>query len=418
VKITEVSLVVVAANFDWNLVRIATDEGLYGWGEAFFAPGLDSAVREIGTYLIGRNPLQVEPLVHDLWQRLTASGPSGVVSHVVSALETALWDILGRYSRLPLWQLWGGALRRDIPVYVDCHAGDALESLDALLQPRQLPWQRSRSQWQPIVGQQTTAAGVYTPEAYAGQARRMVEHGYHFLKFDLDVPTPFNSVHEKRLNARQIDYLVSLMAAVREAVGPQIEIAADCHWKFLPDDAVVLARELEPLRLAWLEDPVSPDSIDGLAYVQSRTTLPILTGENYYGVQPFWTIMSHGAARLIGPDFHKCGGLSIARLIGQLADLCQIPIVPHNIASPLGTMAAAHVCGTLTNFWVLEWHGESVPFWNAMLTSGPIIKEGRIRLGDSPGLGVEPNLDTLKHYRRQTSNDEPFSNTGPGVPAG
>ncbi len=406
-KIAHVSTAVVAANFDWTIIRVETDDGTVGWGEAFFAPGLTATIRELGEFIRGRDPRSIEPIRRDMIDACSAAGVAGQVYHAISGIEAALWDILGQHLETPLWQLWGGVFRDRVEIYCDCHGGDALESLDSLLQPRHLAWDHSRSQWNAQAGTQTeTVLSEYTPEAYARKAVEQVDKGFQFLKFDLDVPNPYNhDRYNRHLSVAEVPYLAELMITVRQAVGPQVELAADCHWKFSPDASIQLARALEPARLAWLEDPVPPTNLDALKYVTDHSPVPILSGENLYGSHEFGPLFERRAVAIVAPDLQKVGGLTEGRRICHMADRYFLPVAPHNIASPIGTMAAVHVAASVPNFLALEWHAADVPFWSDMVLDSDLIVDGGIRVPSRPGLGVTPNESTLRMYAKE---NEPF----------
>lgn len=401
-KITRVTTAVLEANFDWTLIRIETDKDISGLGEAFFAPGLTGTIRELGHVIEGRDPRQVEPLVRNLLSASAASGSSGQVYHAISGIETALWDILGQHLGVPLWQLWGGKFRDSIQIYCDCHGGDALESLDSLLQPRKLEWDTSHSQWNAQAGTATPAVlEGYTPEAYVEKALKQVAAGFSFLKFDLDIPNPYSrDRYNRTLSSAEVPYLADLMIAVREAVGPNVELAADCHWKFSPESSVQLARALEPARLAWLEDPVPPQNLDALKYVHDRSPVSILSGENLYGCHEFRPLIERQAVAIVAPDFQKAGGLSEGRRISDIADRYYIPVAPHNISSPVGTMAAVHLAAAIPNFLALEWHASDVPFWPDVINEGSLIENGFIQVPSRPGLGITVNETAIRRYAR------------------
>lgn len=406
-KIVKVSTAVIEANFDWTLIRVETDSGLCGLGEAFFAPGLTATISELGKFIEGREPRAVEQLARDMTQASSAAGSGGQVYHAIAGIETALWDILGQHLQAPLWQLWGGKFRDAVEIYCDCHGGDSLESLNSLLQPRRLPWDTSQSQWSAQAGTVTDEVlAQYTPEAYVKKALQQVSRGFRFLKFDLDIPNPFScDPYNRTLSAAEIPYLAHLMAAVREAVGPTIELAADCHWKFSTASSIQLARALEPAGLAWLEDPVPPYNLDALQQVRAHSPVPILSGENLYGLHEFLPMITRQTVSVVAPDFQKVGGLAEGRRICQIADQYFIPVAPHNISSPVGTMAAVHVCASIPNFLALEWHAADVPFWSSVVREGPLIDHGEISVPTSPGLGVTLNDEALRPYARP---GEPF----------
>jgi L-alanine-DL-glutamate epimerase-like enolase superfamily enzyme len=407
-KIIRVSSAVVAANFDWTFVRIETDAGITGIGEAFFAPGLSAVIKELGNFITGQNPLSVKAILRKLLMASAASGSSGIIYHAISAIEMALWDILGQSADLPLWQLWGGAFRDSIRIYADCHGGDSLESLDPLLQPRNTRWNReNRSRWTPGTSRHVDESlATYTPEAYSQAALRMVDKGFSAIKFDLDIPNPYvRDEYNRSLSSRELDYMGKLVQAVREAIGSSIDIAFDCHWKFTPHDAVQLAKLLEPYRILWLEDPIPPDNIETLKWVTDRSPVPILSGENWYGSHGFRGAIQQQAITYIAPDLQKVGGFMVGLQIAEMSDMYYLLVAPHNISSPVGTMAAVHLCAAIPNFLVLEWHAADVPFWDDIICEAPLIQDGKILLPERPGLGVTLNEDAVRQYAKP---GEPF----------
>ena len=408
-KITRVTTAVVEGNFDWTLVRVDSDEGVYGIGESFFAPGLTSIIRALGRLLIGEDPRQVEPLTRKL--RL-ATAPSasggGAVLHAITGIETALWDLAARDLSVPLYRLFGGAFRRRVRIYADCHAGEALESIDEVLMSRRPSWstggvaEDAEAHWDPV-----ERPGVRTPESYARRAKQMADQGFTALKFDIDLPrAPGEDLHARTIPPAQMDRQVELIQAALEAVEGRAEVAFDCHWRYAPHDALRLARRLEGLPVLWLEDPVPPENVAAMAVVAQGTTTPIATGENTYLAQGFTQLIDQRAVDIVAPDLQKAGGLSEARRIAELADRSYLPLAPHNISGPVGTLASAHICAAIPNFIALEWHAAGVPFFDAMLAGGhPIINDGYVELSDAPGLGVELDLEVCRRYARP---GEPF----------
>jgi L-alanine-DL-glutamate epimerase-like enolase superfamily enzyme len=170
---------------------------------------------------------------------------------------------------------------------------------------------------------------------------------------------------------------------------------------------VKVARELEPFRLMWLEDPVPPSNIAALKEVSSKVRVPIATGENLFLFGGFEEIIAQHALSVVTPDLQKVGGLSIAQSIAQFADAHTMPIAPHNISSPVGTIASAHFCAAIPNFLALEFHASDVPFWNDLVegSPNPVIANGFIHLSEKAGLGVKLNEVVARKYARQ---GEPF----------
>jgi gluconate/galactonate dehydratase len=415
--ITRLSTCVIEANFDWTLIRVDTDEGVSGLGEAFFAPGLTAMVREFATILCGENPLDVDRLYQKMRWAASAGSIGGIVHNAISGIEAALWDLKGRALGVPVWQLLGGRFRDRVRIYADCHGGNALESLGPLLQRRRPSWLAADDAAPGLTGGYFDApAGDeadFMPQAYAQTARTALEMGFTALKFDLDVPvagTVAPDAFARNLSPRQLDHLVSLVEATCDAVGGDAEVAFDCHWRFTVQDAVRLARRIEGCPVAWLEDPTPPENPATLARVTASTSTPIGCGENWFGREGFREALALGAIDVALPDLQKCGGLGEGKRIADLADMHDIPVSPHNISSPIGTMASAHLCAAIPNFRSLEWHAMSVPFFDSLLVGGgPLIEDGYIVLPETPGLGVELDLDMA---RRWAKPGEPFFEQG------
>lgn len=412
---------VVEANYDWTFVRIdAGEEGLSGLGESFTAPGLTAIVRDLAPLLVGEDARDVDRLWAKLrWGASGAGSSAGIVYNAISGIEAALWDLVGRHYGVPIHRLLGGRFRDSIRMYADCHAGEALHSMDATMVERPARWAQEPPEAlaagalrNPEHGRAYAKAipdEVFTPELYAARARQVVDElGFSALKFDLDVPTPYQQdTAAGTLSRAELRYMAELAAAVVDAVGDRVDVAFDCHWRYQVADAQRLAHELEPLGLMWLEDPVPPENAQALRRVTTSTSTPIATGENGYMRHGFREAFECGAIDIAAPDAQKTGGLLETRRIADFADIHYISIAPHCIASPIGTIAAAHVAAAIPNFLALEWHGMSVPFWEDLAAGwdGPVIDGGRIKVPDTPGLGAELNLDVARQYARP---GEPF----------
>jgi L-alanine-DL-glutamate epimerase-like enolase superfamily enzyme len=410
VKILRLKTAVVEGNFDWTFVRIETDEGIRGLGECFFAPGLTCILRSLEPLLIGQDPRDIRRLFRKLQLATSGAGSvAGIVYNAISGIEAALWDILGQWLDVPIYRLLGGKFRDRVRIYADCHGGEALESLDEVLRSRSTSWEQKSSAH--------TARDYYggaggelpaSPDDYRRQALRKKAEGFTALKFDLDVPgTEGSDPHNRMLNNRAIDHMVRLIGAVYDAVGNDTDIAVDCHWRYTASDIVSVARELEPFRLLWLEDPVPPNNTAALKEVSSKVRVPIATGENLFLFEGFQEIIAQHALSVVTPDLQKVGGLAVAQAIAQFADVHTMPVAPHNISSPVGTLAAAHFCAAIPNFLALEFHASDVPFWNDLVEGlpTPMIQHGFISVPEKPGLGVTLNEDIARRYARK---GEPF----------
>lgn len=365
-EITSVECVVVEGNFPWNLIKVETDAGVYGLGEAFPGPA-GEYVEFLEPGLVGQNPLDTDRLVEHMTQLLSGLGGSlGYSQAAVSGIEIALLDIAGKVTGLPVYQLLGGKYRDEIQIYADCHAGENLaEAADA--DPRE----------------------IYSPESYARAAREVVDEGFDALKFDLDVKIEDADTATRRLSNDAIEHKVDIVDAVRAEIGYDPILGFDLHWNYSVETATAVARKVEEYDLAWLEDPVPPENADAHRKVTESTATPILAGENITRVEGFVPFVTEQAVDVIAPDLQKCGGLLESRKIAALADAFDIPVAPHNISSPVGTMASVHLCATVPNTFALEWHAREVEWWDDLHTDDPLIEDGVIQVPEAPGLGIE-----------------------------
>jgi len=369
VKITNIGAVVLQP-MPWVLVRVRTDEGLVGLGEAYHGAGVHQiAVDErLTKALIGQDPRHVDRLFHDMQRVMSASGFfQGAVMSAISGIEMALWDLTGQIYGAPIWQLLGGRFRDQVRVYNDCHAGDD-----------------------------------ETPEAYAQTARETEARGFSAIKFDIDPLPTRRDAYNRGIRNSDIAHYIDVVTAAREALDPDTDLAIDAHWRYAPVDVLKIARAFEDLDLLWLEDPIPPENNEAMRHLTSQTRTPICTGENLYTRYGFRELVENQGADILSPDLAKAGGLLEGRRIADLADLYYIPIAPHNICGPVGTYAAAHVCTAIPNFLALEFHHLDNDIWTGLVEEGAqMIDEGDITVGDRPGLGVTLVEDAVRACARQ-----------------
>ncbi len=380
-KITDVRTAVIAGNFEWVLVRVYTDDGITGLGEAYWGAGVAELIQDIRPMLIGEDPFNIGRLYEKMIRNMSGAGSiAGATVTAISGIEIALWDLMGRALQTPISTLFGGRFRNKIRVYADSHAGKE-----------------------------------HTPESYAEKAREVIERGFSALKFDLDVenphardvslasedPDPRRSWYEpwnRTISSTERRFMVSLVEAVRSAVGSDVMLAMDLHWKYATEDAIQLARALEPYDLLWLEDPVPPENIAAHKKVSESTATTICAGENLYRKHGYREMIEKQAVGIIAPDIPKMGGLLEAKKVADMADTYYIPIAPHNVASPIGTVASAQVCAAMSNFLVMEYHAFDVPWWDDLVEGGPVIRDGFIQLSAAPGHGLELNEDVARAH--------------------
>ncbi|WP_318570877.1 mandelate racemase/muconate lactonizing enzyme family protein [Salinigranum marinum] len=380
-EITDLSTTVVDGNFPWTIVTVETDAGPTGIGEAYPSPGVHEIITDyLRPVLVGENPLDVERLYHLMRESLSGRGSQqGVGTIAISGVEIALWDVAGKLLDQPVYQLLGGKMREDVAVYADCHAGEAMVASAA-------------------AGQATE---TYRPEAYAEAARLAVDDGFDAVKFDLDVPSGRDLNRKSRhFDPPEIDHKREIVAAVTEEVGDDAEVAVDLHWNFSPETAERLCHAIEPYDLAWVEDPLPPENTDAMRELKRRVDVTLLTGENRYGRHGFRDLVEEQAVDFLAPDVPKTGGIAETKKIADLAEAYYQALVPHNIGSPVATMATVHVGATVPNFVALEYHARDVPWWEDLVVGDPLIQDGRIAVPDAPGLGIELDWDVVAEHEK------------------
>ncbi len=377
------------------LVRVwAQDE--YGLGECYPsapAAGIHQIVMNLEDQLIGEDPRDVERLYEKLRRfNIFTGGQAGAVLTAISGIEIALWDLAGKLQKVPVYRLLGGAFRKSIRLYADCNAG----TVDA-------------------AAHHTSGVGGLLSEdpqqEYVAVAKEAISRGFDAIKFDVDDIT--GPLHRDLWNGsiapKEQAAMVARVAAVREAVGPDIEVAIDMHGRFDVPSSIRFAQAVEPFNLLWLEEPTPPENLEALAEVRRNTRTPICAGENLYTRFDFKQLFEKKAADYVTPDVAKCGGLTEAKRIANMAELDYIPFAPHNVSSPIGTVAAAHLCAAVSNFAVLEWHAIDMPYWPNFVSyaGGEVISNGHIELTEYPGLGLELDQEfALEH--RHSKGGVPF----------
>jgi len=378
IEITDVKTMAIAGNFTWGIVKVETNTEHYGIGETFRAEAALDMAGRMDVDLRGENPLDTDRIVELLNQRYTGCGRIGQAAF--TAIETACYDIKGKVLDVPVYELLGGKYRDEIKIYCDTHGGESLGEAEA-----------------------HDPQDVYTPESYAQAAREVVDEGFDALKFDLDVPTHAEyDEANRRMDNEALEHKVSLVEAVRDEIGYGVDLGMDLHWNFTTETAIRLGKKLERFDLAWLEDPVPPEKLEAQRRVTEALDVPVLTGENLVTPAQFNKYAREGALDIAAPDVNKCGGLGEMQDIATICDLYGVPIASHNISSPIGTIAGAHVSAAVPNFLCMEWHSRDVPWWNdfALRTgeNGPILEDGYITVPEGPGLGVEINRDLAEQY--------------------
>jgi galactonate dehydratase len=366
-KIREIRAVRLRDGFNSRFVRVYSDQGLTGTGETMDTVGAEDIVNSyIGPALVGRDPLDIEGILLDLWGWKRSSGgpPSplfmrgmgGPYLSAISGVEMALWDLAGKAMNVPVYRLLGGRVRDKVPVYLHAASPEEASSLVA----------------------QTAVKALKIGTDYSSDAW-ILNKGFD--------PGKLWGLH---LNTAQLDDMVKFVASFREKLGTSFDIALECHSRYDVETAIQLCRLLEPFRLMWVEEPVTSDDVDAMLRVRNNTRVPIAAGENIYSRFGYREFLEKEALSIIQPDMSKTGGLLESRRIASMAEVYSIPIAPHGVASPLATMAYAHVCVTTPNFMILEW----TYYLNKLYTSltDPVsLKQGFLEVSSKPGIGVTLN---------------------------
>ncbi|WP_138994960.1 mandelate racemase/muconate lactonizing enzyme family protein [Larkinella sp. C7] len=360
-------------------VKIHTNQGIWGCGEGVDAtPGTYHLVKLMAERIKGKSPLNVNRLFEDIRRSGFFEGAqAGMFIAVLSAVETALWDLAGKALGLPVYQLLGGKYRDRIRVYCD--------------------------------------TGTYrdtdkSTNNFAQSAVEAVKMGFNAVKYDIDEAGDPNKYDRYNWTASpgELERMYNQIAAVRKAVGPKIDICVDMHGRYDMTTGKRVAKMMEPLNLMFLEEPIPAENVDAYKIISESTSTPICAGENHYLAHGFRRMLEIGAVDIIMPDLQKAGGLGEGQRIANLANLYYVPFAPHMVASYLGAMASSHVCASVPNFMILEWQiyfHEDPMFKEIVTIDGPMVKDGFIPLSEKPGIGVEINEAGMKKY---APKDVPF----------
>jgi galactonate dehydratase len=364
VKIVEVRPLVLGTPWrNLTFVVVRTDEGLEGVGEVRMVGHTDALLgylaEAVPRHVLDSDPFATESLVKRMRDGDYARADEVAMSGI-AVIETACWDIVGKALGQPVYRLLGGPVHQRIKAY---------------------------------------ANGWYTverrPEEFHAAALRVVERGYRALKLD-----PFGAGRYE-LEREELVRSLSLVEAVRDAVGPDVEILVEMHGRFTPAQAVAIARELEPFAPGWIEEPVPPENLRALAKVARKVNLPVATGERIHNRFEFRELFELQAADVIQPDPSMCGGILETKKIAAWAESYYVLLAPHNVGGPVSTAACLHLAATVPNFKILEHFNDFAEEWVKEVAPGnPEVVDGYFALPDRPGLGVTLNEDLAREHPR------------------
>ncbi len=340
------------------ILKMFTDEGIVGYGEPLDYTHwriVAQAVEDMAEYLVGKDPFQIE----DHWQtffRSTYSRSMPIILGALSGIEMAMWDVMGKALGVPVWKLLGGSVRDRVRVY--------------------------------------SGTGGDTPEACAENARRQVAAGFTAVKMGV-AAKPVRYVD----TPKAVEEMVARVAAVREAVGDEVDIAVDLHRRFSPTMAILVVKELEPFKLLFAEEPCHPENTEGLIALSRSTTTPIATGERHLSRWGFREVIERRACAVLQPDIRHVGGISEIRKIANFAEVYDLALAPHNAAGALGVAASVQAMATVPNFLICE-GGNSRG--QGLFREPLVFKDGFIELPTGPGLGVEIDDEALEGMRDES----------------
>ncbi len=388
-KITDMRTAVVCSNYDYPILRIDTNQGVYGIGEVRDAGHRENAL-QFKHLLLGQNPCNVDMVFRAIKQY----GGSGREGGGVSGIEIALWDLVGKVYGVPCYQFLGGKYRDKVRIYAD-----------------------------------TPAPAEPTPQGYAKRVQGRKEMGLTFIKFDVGMhvlkgyvddglvgkPSQFEYALGRRwatrglpgtqLTDQGIARFAEIVAEVRRTVGWEIPLAVDHFGPITVKDAIRLGRALEPYGLAWMEDIMPWQDVEANRQVTRAINVPTLNGEDIYLWDGWREMIEARAVDIIQPDLLTAGGMLETKRIADYAERYGLPTVLHFAGSPIAFMANLHCAAAIPSFVALEHHGLDLPFWEGLVTGlpRPLLEEGYAAVPEEPGLGVDLNLEGIRANLRPPS---------------
>jgi len=367
---------------NWVFVKVTTDEGLVGFGEAtleYREQTVAAAVRELDRTLKGRDPFAIEAIWHDSYRDTYFRG-GPVNMSALSGVEMALWDIKGKALGVPVYELLGGRVRDRVPCYANGWFSPAR-----------------------------------TPGEFAAKAREAVALGFTGLKWD-----PFGTSY-RTIGKAGLKQALACIEAVVGAVGDQVEILIEAHGRFDVATAVRIGRALEACDIGWFEEPVPPDNLEALAEVKRRVRVPVAAGERIYSRWDYQRFFTLGCADVAQPDPSHVGGIGETRKIAAQAEALHMALCPHNPSGPVANAAALQLAACTPNFQWLETMAVDVPWRREVCDEETVMNAGCMMIPGRPGLGIELNEQAmaghpyeareLRHYRGDLTDIRPVDAT-------
>jgi len=359
---------------NWLFAKVITDEGIYGIGEGtlnYFGRTVEAAIHELKPLILGMDPFQVENISQRLIRDVYSDGAQ-VHMCAVSAIEIALWDIIGKACNQPIYNLMGGRCHEKLRAYAN-------------------GWYR----------------GPRTPESFHEKAKIVAARGYTALKFD-----PFGSAW-RMVSREDFDLAIDIIRAVRDAVGSSVDLLIEGHCRFNVPTAIQFAEAMAQFRPAWFEEPVHHGNIPAMAEVARRSPVPIATGESLSSKHQFAELLKYECVNILQPEPLNLGGLFATRKICDMVDAHYGVIAPHSAQGPVCSAACAQLNASIPNFFIHEIFDEfNEPWEKEIVTNGVEVVDGYIHLSERPGLGIDLNIEEILKHPYQQENYIPLFKPG------
>lgn len=386
-KITDIKTYVVSPHDGsaWLFIEVETDEGITGVGEcsnqtsiAHLARGMEV----IRNFMIGRDPANIEAHWQRIYHYYGELNPRGYITHLLSAVDIALWDIKGKALGVPIYELLGGAVRDSVPLYTHVPGPGSGVSVDEMME----------------------------------RAKQAKADGFEGLKTDpfpsqLDHDSPYDGpLMVERLDPAALATATEWMDALREAVGPTFELLVDAHARFDTQSAILGANALEHIELIWFEEPTHLESNEALKHVRENTNTPLCVGEHHFTRWDYVPVLDDRLVDYIMPDVAWCGGISEWRRIAALAEPHYVRVSPHDAIGPVAMVASFHVSITTPNLYRQESVHTAFDTFSRFITPMPAVQDGSMWPSARPGLGIELNHDEID--RHIVDKDDPTTMWG------
>lgn len=344
----------------WVFVKVTTDDGYSGVAESTlngFAGSVVKALEELKPYYIGKDPHSIERISEDMFTPVFSRG--GMIhKSAITAIEVACWDIIAKRPDVPLWNLIGGKYRDKLLCYAN-------------------GWYRHER----------------TPDDFAKSAAKVVDMGYKAMKFD-----PFGEA-KGSITLSEIRDSIDIIAAVRDAVGNEVELLIEGHGRFNVDSAIRIGNELDKLEVMLFEEPVSPENISGLLEVARKSRVPIAAGERFYTIEMWADIFAKNALHIAQPDIINSGGISHAKKVAAIAEAYGVSVAPHNPQGPISTAICVSFGVSTPNFVIQEVFDDFNEPWTMDLITNPFrVEDGYLYPSERPGLGVNIIEEKVKNH--------------------